>query len=215
MVQHNRIVLSGTLGSSETWSTSVAYIPSGLTPASYVTTQDELNAWATSCAATLIEANYPDLATALSAQGVITSVVAQKFRADNTLERQSIPVTPTFDGSGTADQPYQSCVVFSMLTGIPGASYRGRNYWPGLGLNMTSTGRFSGTAPLAEDWASLLYDFGQEAPVGGPARPAIFSRTRDEVTAVTQIRCGDVPDTQRRRRDGLAENYAVQEYPPA
>lgn len=216
MVQHNRIVIRGTMGAEENWSTSIAYIPSASTPASYVTTQQELNDWADDIGADIDGGGLSILRNALSTSGIITEVVTQKFRNDNTLERQSIPYIANEAGLGTPAMPPQCAIVISLLTGSVGASYRGRVYWPAVGAALDGSLRLNTpTEPsdVATEFATKLFDWGNLAPVGGTARPVVFSRTQDVVTPVTSIRVGNVCDTQRRRRDGMTEAYVAVDYP--
>jgi predicted nucleic acid-binding Zn ribbon protein len=42
---------------------------------------------------------------------------------------------------------------------------------------------------------------------------AVWSRTKEALEWVTSLQCGDVLDTQRRRRDQLIETFNVLTYP--
>jgi len=216
MVQHNRVLLQGSIGTEEVWSVGINFMPAASTPASYVTTQADLNGWAGVISAVLDNPAFASLALAMSTVTSIDTIVTQKIAADNTVERQSIPVDSDYVGNGAAYKPYPTCVVLSLRTGLPGASFRGRTYWPATGIGVNEYGRNASTLDMAQDYAAMLYEIATAAVGFGTAeelRPCVFSRTKDLVTPVTQIRVGDVPDVQRRRRDALAEDYSSVTYP--
>lgn len=123
-----------------------------------------------------------------------------------------------------AVMPPQSAVVISMRTDTPSASGRGRIYWPALGAQIGSTLRLSNptTDVLAAEAASYLKSVQDAMAAVNSGFPpwanlalAVRSKTTKTTPHVRRLMVGDVIDTQRRRRDGLPENYATSAYPAA
>ena len=209
---HNRVILSGVIGSSEVFSTSCAMMGMSVTPTSVVETQTELNDWASDIATELLGASIDNIKGYMSTVTTITAVTCQ-FKAGPNLVLQSVPAVLDLDGTGTNYKPYQSAIVASLRTGVPGGSHRGRMYWPGTAAVVGSNGLMSGATSYAADVHEVLTLFQNTSMAYNEVRPAIYSSTQDSLTAVSSIRVGDVVDTQRRRRDNLPETYATVAYP--
>lgn len=120
--------------------------------------------------------------------------------------------------------PSTCAVVLSLRTDSPGASGRGRLYWPAMGGQIGNTLRLSSPAPAAVATAAAEYLNGvQEAmeaaavalPPWSTLRLAVRSKTKKTTPHVVRVQVGDVIDTQRRRRDALPENYSTSAFPPA
>ena len=120
-------------------------------------------------------------------------------------------------GTGVSGHPYQTSAVTSLRSAFPGGQGRGRLYWPATGATLLSSNlRIDPTVVSTALGAIKTYLSDIEAAVAvsaGPADLAVWSRTGSAFHAVNEIRQGDVADTQRRRRDALAENYNVVAYP--
>lgn len=117
-------------------------------------------------------------------------------------------------GGVSTNVPNQCTVVLSLLTGKPGRGNRGRMYLPTLSLSIGSKGRLNtGAAALMLGPAKKLIDdlnlALQVGPTSSDNRIGIQSKVGPHATQVTEVRMGDVVDTQRRRRDALVENYAT------
>lgn len=212
MVAYNRIVLAGTLANgAEIWSTSCGFTDPVNGPATDVA---DLQAWAdavsAALASTLADTTLED---ALSGNGAITEVRAYYY-PDTGVPAAAVAVTGTnTPGSGAANQPLQSSAVLSLRTGVAGRRYRGRMYWPALAIAPSNFGTYTAatTGGLAEGAADLLAMIAGAAPPVGVFSPVVVSGAADQVTLVTSVAVGNVPDTQRRRRNGLIETY--QEFP--
>lgn len=217
MVARNRVVISGTLGidASEVWSTGVTMAPVDGGPP--VASQEDLQAWANAVRLTLNSATYPALFDCLGGATLVRGVRTEYYGQNNALVRAAESESFVAPGTGSTAHPFPTSVVFSMSTGLGGRSFRGRNYWPAVGALVTGNGRF-GTSPstteMAADFVELLETLEATALSGAAIRPAIFSRTLDLVTPVTSVLVGDVPDTQRRRRDALVEAYVRADLTP-
>jgi hypothetical protein len=116
-------------------------------------------------------------------------------------------------GTNSSDPlPPQIAVCVSMLTGLAGARNRGRFYLPPpADTVLTTAGRLSSSSMtiLANGLESAFTALNTagfspviRSSVGGGAE-----------TAVTQLRVGSVLDTQRRRRNQIAETYEVRAIP--
>lgn len=122
-------------------------------------------------------------------------------------------------GTGTQSHPYQTSTVTSLRTVTAGARGRGRLYWPATGavvipstLRMDSTILGQGLTGVRTYLAAFETAI---ATTAGPNSLAVWSRTTPggAFHAVVNIRQGDVLDTQRRRRDALAESYTELTFP--
>lgn len=214
-VPYNCIRISGTMPGGEVWSINPKFVIVGGTA---VDDYQILLGWASSVAGLNTGKVFPtSWLQLLSPACRITGVRAEYYGADSKLSvvAEVILTTPSV-GTGTASKPYQTAVVVSLRSGRPGRSYRGRIYLPAMGASMDpSTLRIpaSATATYASDAALFLDQVADAAAAGSPVRPAIVSQTLGLNTLVSSVQVGDVLDTQRRRRDALAEAYATAPIP--
>lgn len=114
-------------------------------------------------------------------------------------------------GTGTSvPTPPQNAICVSMLTGLAGARNRGRFYLPPpVSSAVTTTGRLGTTQQTA------LVD-GLGVAFSGLATAGFTPIVRSSVgggaeTVVTSVRVGNVIDTQRRRRNAIAEVYVTED----
>jgi hypothetical protein len=120
-------------------------------------------------------------------------------------------------GTGSTAHPMQTSMVISLRTNVPGAKGRGRLYWPatGVGLLSDSLRVFSSTnnsfAAGAKSYLASIQT-AINASLAGHSL-VVWSRTTETEALVSRILTGDVPDTQRRRRDTQIESYAEQAWP--
>lgn len=120
--------------------------------------------------------------------------------------------------------PPQSAVVISLRSLVPGSRGRGRLYWPAIGaaLHQNSYRLTLPTAAQVNTAAVVYLTNIQDAlraefigPGLGTVQLCVVSRTTGTRTDVTSLQVGDVIDTQRRRRDNLAETYNQLDFPVA
>lgn len=125
-------------------------------------------------------------------------------------------------GTGSPTKPNQSAIVLSLRTQTPGASGRGRIYWPALGATLsTTTGKMTipTTVQLADGAVALLELIQETIEANAGLFPftdvllGVRSVTDHVTRTVTKIQVGDALDTQRRRRDTLPENYYTTGFP--
>lgn len=214
MVARNRVVLSGTLSGDEIWSTGVTFAGAD---GGVVEDQGALQQWATDVAALFPLAIQNTLGNLLSTSGILNQVSIYAYDASGPAVAQAIAPVANTDGQVTLSLPLQIAAVVSLRTTIPGASFRGRNYWPALGADLDFDGTFapSDQAGLADSFAALLAAIGSASPNAGGSIPMVHSGVRNLLTLVSSLAVGSLPDTQRRRRNGIPESYTTVAYPPA
>lgn len=217
-----RVIMKGSLGAVEQWSTSVAYGIVGLAPDVPDASTTDAMAAAVAAAATTTNVGS-NLRTLLSAQGTLDVIRVEKRAEDETVLNVSEVIIGTqIVGTGTATKTPQDCLVFSLRTSTPGARGRGRMYWPALGSSISST--FQLTAPTsanaaaaAKVWLQAINSAmdGVYIAQSSALRVALSVRSgTDHVCRdVNSIQVGSILDTQRRRRDILPETYASVAYP--
>lgn len=166
------------------------------------------------------------LQTVASAQARLASVRIERRDDDGTLiGAAEAPFTGAWLNSPIASKPIQTSIVLSLRSNTPGASGRGRLYWPALGAGIdAATMRLSTpSAALISSAASSYLDL-IETTLKERLHPSpslidfklcVVSPTRGTRTDITRIEVGDILDVQRRRRDKLAESYQTAVYPPA
>jgi hypothetical protein len=137
---------------------------------------------------------------------------------------QATAVVNTGAGTGTgAALPLETSLVISLLTGAPGARRRGRTYLGGFLASMMSSvsterGRFQASSVTAELTAfeGLLTGLrGLSQSVPGALLPVVVSgaTTPPSAFTITQVRCDDVPDVQRRRTKDQKGNVTTRNVP--
>lgn len=208
---HLRLV--GTLGSpvTEAWSIGVNFAADG---GSGVGDQAIVQAHA-QAVADYIETSTPFQAALdeMSTAAVIQRVETYGYNFAGPAAASGVgQVVPFRAGSGSTSAPFQVARCVTLITGLPGARFRGRFYVPALAANIADTGKVPAPAGYLQAWAAL---FTQVESLWGGSSPialGVYSQSSDVVTPVTQLRVGDVLDTQRRRRDALVETYSTLAY---
>lgn len=154
----------------------------------------------------------------MSSTTTFTGIRAEARDRNGVLEVQSEHTkTTVIPGTGTAVHPYQTASVTSLRSNFPGASGRGRLYWPATGQALVT----SNLRMAASDTGTVLtgvrtYLTGLEATITasvGAVNLSVYSRKGTAFHQIVRILQGDVLDTQRRRRDTLAESYSTLTYP--
>lgn len=156
------------------------------------------------------------MSTALSITGAKLEVRADTNDALIGISQQ---VTPTpIAGTGSTTRPSSSALVISLRTAVPGASGRGRLYWPYIGGTMTAQLRTDPTQTSAFLTEARTYLNAMRTALT-TAFPtigfdlAVRSKTTSTTPHVNKLQVGNVPDTQRRRRDAMIEDYVLVTYP--
>jgi hypothetical protein len=213
MAELLRISIIGAMPNGEEWSVNPVFSVGG--DFGVPVTQIQAQTIATAIAA--ISAGN-DLRGLMSTSTNINAIRVEARAVNGTLEAQAEAsmVTPQAGMGGTNAHPFQTAMVFSLRTATPGATGRGRMYWPATGATLSvSTLRPSSAYVLTALTAMETYLSAIEAAIEvtltGVAL-AVWSRKMEALRVVTQLQAGDVLDVQRRRRDALIENYQTVAY---
>ena len=206
-----KVSIKGTMPSGEVWSINPVWDLNSST----VFTFDQLNTIATAINAVVpgttlmqqLTVDTPLTGVRLEQRALTGALITQ-------LEQDRAIIAA---GTGTATHPLQTAMVFSLVTNAVGANFRGRLYWPCTGGAISAgTHRFSITnvTNLLANMRTYLSAIEAAIKVTSTtAELVVWSRTLGSDAVVNKIRMGNVPDTQRRRRDKLVETYTSTVYP--
>lgn len=211
MVSRNRLVISGTIaGGLENFSCSMDYV---ITDGGSITAPTEVQAWADNVASILDtgETEYPAITALMGGNVNVTQVHTYGYLDSGPSVAVGVADT-SWLGSGTIRVPFSTSICVTKRTLIAGRSYRGRFYWPALAMSVDSDGHFTPALGLASQFAQLISECGQTGGVD-TLEPVVYSAAKNAVTLVTSVAVGDVPDSQRNRRDNLIESYQVAAVP--
>lgn len=224
-IVHGRLRIGGTLYNDASWSIGVNVGTSiGGDPFSGGTedVQGALQNWADNVKTLNAGRIFPgDMAGSLSTAGTIEFIRASRIGTDGKESAVAlITIAPGIKGGGTPIHPAQTAITISLLTGRPGASYRGRLYLPALGQPLTD-GRVAqnGAGILATQAAGWLKQVSDAAEgmnsivLQGELRPIVVSSSKVSQSPITSVRVGNRLDSQRRRAEGQQEVYSVAPVP--
>lgn len=209
----NRVTLSGTMfGGAEEWSTGFwmgEESQDAQTPTqSYV--DDILALWTTF---------FEAAGSHINTQYVTTQAKVAHINTNGTTDSANVvyafPSATVDGGVGTGTMAPQCSLVVTLLSDRPrGLASKGRMYLPGITAIVTSNGKISTTN--RDTIATNMQTFfnGIRASANIPDDPILAAKGTGlfpELTAqndyIESLKVGDVIDTQRRRRNGLAESY--------
>lgn len=209
-----RVTISGTMfGGAEEWSTGffLGQEGSDAADATDLTATAILNAWRTFFEA---PTSY------ISSLYLTTQVKVAAIAADGHTELDEVhyayPAT-TLDGavSSAVVLPPQCTVVVTLLSDRPrGKASKGRMYLPGIAAMVNNVGKLStsNAGTIADNMKTFFDTLAGSFDV--PDQLILAARGTGPVPGLTaqndfveSLRVGDVIDTQRRRRNGLAEVY--------
>lgn len=213
MANFLRISVQGTMPGGEVWSVNPVYGIGGDfgVPVSAAQVVTVANALATAAVpTTLMSMMTPGCA--------LTSYRVEARKLDGTLEAlaEGVRATP-LAGNGAQRHPYQTSVVTSLRTPLPGASGRGRLYWVATAVALDNSTLRVDAASVTSHLAAVKTFLSTmqtvvDATFDGVSL-CVWSRKNAALTAVNSIQMGNVVDQQRRRRDALTENYSALSYP--
>jgi len=209
-----RVGILGTTIGGEVWSVNPVFDPEGEFPGSV--DQGALDTAALAIANLTPGANLiSTLSPSLSYTGARLEV---RHDADDSLIALSIATRAApLVGTGTLRMPSQAAMVISLRTNTPGARGRGRLFWPTPAAAVGSDFRVAGTLQTAMLSDAKTWFNGIETILASnfPAigfNLAVRSKANAATPHVVRMQVGNVIDTQRRRRDALAESYASLAY---
>jgi hypothetical protein len=209
-----RVSILGALPSGEEWSVNPVW---RIGPPADVATFGECSAAVTAINAITVPTGVRNMMNGVT---TITGCRVEARSLGGTLEAlaeggRAVAIT----GQGTMPHPFQTALVTSLRTTVAGASGRGRLYWPATGLSLTAatlrpdtgavTSAIQGVNTYLENIeVALAASFDAD-----PLQLSVWSRTNSSTAPVVRLLMGDVPDTQRRRRDTLVETYQSLAWP--
>jgi hypothetical protein len=138
-------------------------------------------------------------------EGTLSSTVSISEATDKQISRDD--TVETLPGTITGNVlPFQVAIVVSLQSILATRSGRGRFYLPPADVSMVTAGKLSSTA-LTNLQTGLNALFSSLNSNG--LTPVIRNKTTHTSTTITAGRVGNVFDTQRRRRDSVAETYTA------
>jgi hypothetical protein len=209
-VSYVRVSILGQFQTSEVWSINPVFDPTGEFPG---TVDQTLLDDATTAIANLgIPTSLRGLLST-SASRIGARVEVRQDSDDSLLAISQAISTTAMPGTGTLALPPQNAIVASIRTNTPGASGRGRLYWPALAIALNGTGLVNAPPPATIALDMKTYLNGMASALATQFAPITFNlAVRSKTTRTTphavRIQVGNVVDTQRRRRDNIPESYA-------
>ena len=207
-----RISLLGTLPTGEEWTVNPVW---GLGDFDVPTTPAGVQTVASAIA------NVTPTAAVSATWGPLTSMIgvrveARKYNGELQNQAEATRAAP-FNGTSTLAHPLQVAAVQSLRTALPGASGRGRLYWPATGMSLQQSNSRPTPAAVANLLAAYVTFLGGINTAIRATYPTsklvVWSRKNLNAQNVTSTQMGDVMDVQRRRRDTLVEAYTSQAWP--
>jgi hypothetical protein len=207
-----KVSILGDNPGGEVWSINPCYHSVTADP---VPTFSQMNTVATAINAIVLSAGVTSY---FATSTRVTGVRIEHRNLDGSLnilfeQPRAVPVP----GTGNTPHPMQTSAVVSLRTALPGATHRGRLYFPATAaplvagtMRFTAAGRDSfllGTKTYLAAIKTAL-----NATLTG-YELVVWSRKNDSEALVNKLMVGDVPDVQRRRRDTQVEVYGEQSYP--
>jgi hypothetical protein len=214
---HLSIAAGGAMPSGEKWSCGVRMVnDGGLTYAQAdldKIAQSSADAWRTFQSS----ANL-GWATAVTLDGCTVRWINADGKTQLLSQRSPTAAAPT---GGAQLLPNQAAIVATLITNKPGRQGMGRIYLPllAMALNSSFNGRLGPTTctSIATAVKTLINNInaGWDAALPNIAAPKARVGVQSKISVdstqgqVVAVRVGDVIDTQRRRRDKIAENYTT------
>lgn len=218
-----RLAIRGTLPSGEVWSINPVFDPEGEIVLSW--DQATGDAMVAALIAAITSTTLPaPIKSALSSNVNITGYRLEgRDEAERLVGVSEAAYATPLSGGGSLGLPLPTSATISLRTNTPGARGRGRLYLPFLVASgaVGTNGRIPAATRDALGGAmrtllglieSTLTSTAGLGP-GESLKLAVRSVTSHQSHIVNRIQVGDVPDTQRRRRDALAESYWTAAYP--
>lgn len=200
---YTRIVLAGTISGTQTWSTGLALSP----PPSTVSQSDmdallaaikpAVTAWWGSSSLDICGINAPTT-TLAEIRAYLYSGIPGTGAGLQAINTYATPLV----GTSSQRVPVQTALVASMLTGLPGRSFKGRCYTPATGITLGADHQVAQTLldAIGGKWKALIDSINA---VSSPEFGRVVVHGARGNFAVTQVRVDSEPDIQRRRADKI------------
>lgn len=203
-------------GGPSTWSVGFRFrSASGGDPGGIADIQTKLETWRDAIRALNSGSVFPDMIRQVIGQP--TRLQTIRCSAIGTDGKETavalVEGTPLSIGTSSGVNPSQIAVTASLISGKPGASNRGRVYWPCLGQGVEVTGLITSAAALsiATDTAAFIHDLETAGAtlITPGLEGSIISQTKGTAIAIQSVRVGNRLDVQRRRANKEEEAYSV------
>lgn len=215
---HLHLTFGGTLPGSELWQCGLRYRPVGSGTGSW---QNKIDAIDLPYLSTHLMSMFADVRMIFSVQQVLRWVKLAGIGPDGhyATEPKVYELSPGQGGAQTSGviMPNQVSLVVSLRSGLTiGKANKGRYYLPGPGLGVGTDGRWP--AGQLNDWLSCQLQMlrALEGDVSTELQDFKFaiisSLGAGTWNDVAEVAVGQVPDTQRRRRNALAEAYQASNF---
>lgn len=208
-----RVTLSGTMfGGVEEWSTGffLGEENADATEPTQAAADQIRDAWATffTAGGSLVSNNYAFTQVKMASIGSDGHTISSSVK-------YSYPGSAVVGSTASNTHPPQCAVVVTLLSDRPrGKASKGRMYLPGFSGNIMDNGKIDSpdVNSIAENLKTFFDSMTNDADIPDELiLAAKWSGPLNVIPAqndyVETIRVGDVVDTQRRRRNGLAEVY--------
>lgn len=215
--KHLLLSFGGSMGNDEIWSNNVRLTSTNDLSYEdfYAAALDQIDEIATEVK-TYVSNPWSHYSSSCKLLFVKLNPIAADGRYWNTGATNAIYYTPAAPGAvgQAAPGPFQVALAVTLRTFQErGPAHSGRWYVPAGELDVdTATGAVSsGTAEQLRDSTAILLNAINDNP-GIDQKgiiAAVVSGTHGVWNAVTAVQVGRVPDTQRRRRNALSENYTA------
>ncbi len=208
---HNYFVVRGSLGSSaggqDIWQFGVRCLNAGTvggTPPSQAATDKVRSAAVTMITSAGNAGNFSSSVTLDEVRGYTIGADGRAFGPPQ------ISAAPSqTKGAATVNlHPWSTAVAITFDAGGARGGRFGRIYLPPQGISVGPDGRMANSS--ADGFVNMVKTFlttGFGVSPGEDYVPVVASARYGTLKPIQQLRCGTVPDTQRRRDNRLAENY--------
>lgn len=194
-----RVTAGGNISGSQTWSVGLSLAADDAT--TVATLQDFLAGFRTIFETRLWASTGTTLRQRNSAQVTLARYRAYyyPFAGQPVGAQAAIDITPLAGQAGGGYHPTQVSLVASLLTGLPGRSYRGRMYLPFTGATLENDNQASLTdiTAMATGVKNLIADVNTLTTTTGPGDVVIAGSAGN--IPVTSVRVDSECDIQRRR----------------
>lgn len=203
---HGRLTIYGSILSVQSWSVNL-----GFTTDFSVVTNTNLNTWLSTIQANVLTwwntANGPKATNSPNTN--LQGLRAETYAASGTTAIHAARYSYAAPSAGTAavySAAQQACVC-SLLTDSSLATARGRIYIPTTGLGLQSNQRYAtATVDAMSSATQVLLTALNATTIAGSAVTMVVNGSLG-VHNITNVRCDDDPDIQRRRSDKILPSY--------
>lgn len=210
-----RMVIEGTINSSQTWSTSLT-VTGEPTSVALTPNQGYLDTWIQNRVVNVrdfftVGTSGSRVSDLFNAATLVTGLKAYLIPAgsDTASLLSEANFGAAIPGTGVSNHPAQTACVASLRSTVPGRSGRGRMYLPATGAAIGATMQFSNTicTGVAGRVAQLAADLGTSSYQDAPLKSIVASTAG--ARQITRVEVDNDPDTQRRRSDKLIASFTA------